>query len=132
MIYQFQPYYRPMIWRDAHGHPRELHTELAAEAIDYTVLDDYQTHYQAGINLPTSLVQCAYFQTTLYQVTDQVEIDWTNQQRFLIAIVTKGNGTLIVDDEPIPVCASQTYLIPATSQHISVKGDLTLVTVTCA
>jgi len=49
--------------RDAHGHPRELHTELAAEAIDYTVLPDYQTHYQSLPNLPTTLVQCPYFHT---------------------------------------------------------------------
>ena len=31
--------------RDANGNTRELHTELAKDAIDYTVLPDYRTHY---------------------------------------------------------------------------------------
>lgn len=116
--------------RDAHGNPRELHTELAAEAIDYKVLEDYQTHYPSSANQPIPLVECAYFQTTLYQITDQVEMDWSKEERCLIVVITQGNGTLIVDNEPVPVYASQTFLIPATTQHIRIQGDLTMVAVT--
>ena len=32
--------------KDADGNPRELHTSLAADAINYEVLDDYRTHYE--------------------------------------------------------------------------------------
>lgn len=32
----------------ADGKPRELHTELAKDAIDYTVLPDYRSHYVAA------------------------------------------------------------------------------------
>jgi len=38
--------------RDAQGNKRELHTEQAKDAIDYTVLPDYRTRYEAAQNLP--------------------------------------------------------------------------------
>jgi len=117
--------------RDAHGNLRELHTDLAADAIDYAVLPDYQTNYQTELNQPIPLVDCAYFQTTLYQVTDHVEIDWTQENRFLIFVITKGEGTLFVDEESIHIHASQTFLFPATTQHIIMRGNITIVAVTC-
>ena len=33
--------------KDANGNPRELHTELAKDAINYTVYDSYQTGYKS-------------------------------------------------------------------------------------
>mgnify|MGYP000215868896 CR=1 FL=1 len=44
--------------RDANGNTRELHTELAKEAIDYTVLPDYRTHYTPAQNCGVELVSC--------------------------------------------------------------------------
>ena len=51
--------------RDADGNTRELHTELAKEAIDYTVLPDYRTHYTPAQNSRVELVSCPYFTTSL-------------------------------------------------------------------
>lgn len=44
--------------KGADGKPRELHTELAKGAIDYTVLPDYRTHYKAEKNELTELISC--------------------------------------------------------------------------
>ena len=44
--------------KDANGNYRELHTELAAESINYDVQDDYQTHYTAKKNESVALVEC--------------------------------------------------------------------------
>lgn len=39
-----------MTVRDPDGKGRELHTELAKDAIDYTLYPDYRTHYKAHTN----------------------------------------------------------------------------------
>lgn len=51
------------------GKPRELHTELARDAIDYSVLPDYRTHYEKRDDELTQLVKCEYFTTSLLTLT---------------------------------------------------------------
>lgn len=116
--------------KDANGNRRELHTALAAESIDYTVLPDYQTHYERRTNAPMVLVQCPYFETTAYEVTDKVAIDWHDQDRFLALIITKGEGTLTIDGEAVEIKAGDTLLLPATTEKIHATGNLTFVTAT--
>ena len=55
--------------RDKNGKCRELHTELAAESIDYSVLDNYRTDYTPTKNEGVELVSCPYFTTALYDLT---------------------------------------------------------------
>src|SRR5574344_1427585 len=49
--------------KDKNGNYRELHTKEAAEAIDYTVLDDYRTEYTPVKNEATELGSCPLFTT---------------------------------------------------------------------
>ena len=51
--------------KDKDGNYRELHTKEAAEAIDYTVLDDYRTEYTPVKNEATQLVSCPLFTTAV-------------------------------------------------------------------
>ena len=51
------------------GKPRQLHTELAKDAIDYSVLPDYRTHYEKKDDTLTQLVKCPYFTTSLLTLT---------------------------------------------------------------
>lgn len=50
------------------GKGRELHTELAKDAIDYTLYPDYRTHYKAHTNATVELAACKYFTTNLLDV----------------------------------------------------------------
>ena len=59
--------------KDADGNTRELHTELAKGAIDYTVLPDYRTHYQKAQDREVELVSCPYFTTSLYDLTGSAD-----------------------------------------------------------
>ena len=52
--------------KDKNGNTRELHTELSKDAIDYTVSEDYRTHYTPKQNEPVELVSCPYFTTSVY------------------------------------------------------------------
>ena len=78
----------------ADGKPRELHTELAKEAIDYTVLPDYRTHYTPARDTRVELVSCPYFTTSLFDLTREQTLDLSTLDSFVVVMCLEGHGTL--------------------------------------
>lgn len=101
------------------GKPRELHTELAKDAIDYTVLPDYRSHYVSVKNHETELVVCPYFTTSLYDIDAPAEKDLSQLDSFLVVMCLAGSGVL-TDDEgnETPIRQGETLLVPATTRSI--------------
>lgn len=106
------------------GKPRQLHTELAKEAIDYTVLDDYQTHYTEKKNEETVLVSCKYFTTSLIWTDMNFVKDLSALDSFLIIICTEGKGE-IADNEGNreSIRRGETVLIPASTTSVEFIPD---------
>ncbi|WP_290099082.1 type I phosphomannose isomerase catalytic subunit [uncultured Alistipes sp.] len=108
--------------RDANGNLRELHTEQAKEAIDYSVETDYRTHYEAVKDRPVELVACPYFTTTLYDLTRPCEIDLAATDSFLVVMCIEGSGTLTDDQgSAMPLRQGETVLVPASAKSLSVS-----------
>ena len=98
------------------GKPRELHTELAKDAIDYTVLDDYRTHYPQVTDSENTLVSCKYFTTSLFDLSQSVTKDIASLDSFLIAICIDGHGTISDGHgNSIQIRKGETILLPADS-----------------
>ena len=116
ITYRIYDYDRP----GPDGKPRELHTELAKEAIDYTVPDDYRTHYERIRNKDTELVACPYFTTHLCDATFSVLCDYSALDSFVVLIFVAGAGEL-VDSEGNRVAVQQgeTVLIPASTRQVT-------------
>ncbi|MDR2920585.1 MAG: class I mannose-6-phosphate isomerase [Tannerella sp.] len=108
--------------KDANGNGRELHTELAKDAIDYTVSDDYRTHYQSKKDEPVELVQCKYFTTNLLDIDQPMNRDFSLIDSFVVYICMDGTAS-ICDDKgnELTVHQGQTVLIPAEVQHVSIN-----------
>ena len=97
--------------KDANGNTRELHTELAKDAIDYTVLPDYRTHYQKA--------SCPYFTTSLYDLTEALTIDYSALDSFVVVICVEGKGTICDDSgNEMPIHQGETVLLPATVKSL--------------
>ena len=111
--------------KDANGNYRELHTELAAESINYDVKDDYQTHYTAKKNESVPLVECPYFTTAVYDLDEPMVLDYSDLDSFVVLIGMAGKGT-ITDDEGNEQSFSEgeTILVPATTKTITVTGTI--------
>lgn len=111
--------------KDKNGNYRELHTKEAAESIDYTVYSNYKNDYVPAKNQGISLVNCPYFNTAVYDLDEQMTIDYTELDSFVIIIATKGDGT-IVDNEgnETSIHEGETIMIPATTKYIKVSGHL--------
>jgi len=76
--------------RDKDGNPRELHTDLALDAIDFTLYPEYKTNYQPQINESSELVKCKYFTTNSLEINAVVEKDYNELDSFVIYIYIKG------------------------------------------
>ena len=110
--------------RDKDGNLRQLHTREAAESIDYTVLDDYRTHYTPMQNESQLLVECPYFNTAVYDLTEPMDIDYSELDSFVVLIGLKGEGTITADGEEVNFCGGDTLLLPAYINNVRVSGTL--------
>ena len=107
------------------GRPRELHTELAAESINYDVLDDYQTHYTPAKNQRVQLVSCPYFTTSIYDNDQPIDIDYTELDSFVILIPLSGAGIVTeADGTHFVLRAGETVLLPATTTRLRIEGTV--------
>ena len=108
--------------RDANGNTRELHTELAKEAIDYTVESDYRTHYIARENQEVELVSCPYFTTSLYELTQEFTLDYSALDSFVVLICMSGQSTFMTDSGvEFVMHQGETVLLPATAQWLRIR-----------
>lgn len=117
--------------RDKDGKPRQLHTAEAAEAIDYTVRDDYRTHYEGKKNCAETLVTCPYFHTVRYDIDKSLDIDYTATDSFVALVCVAGKAILTTDDGGQHVLtAGHTLLLPASTRHVTVDGTVTFLETT--
>lgn len=115
--------------KDANGKTRELHTELAKDAIDYEVLNDYRTDYEPLKDEPVELVACPYFTTSVYDLTEEISCDYSELDSFVIFICMEGSCEISDnEDNTIFVEAGETVLIPACMQSVKIvpKGNAKL------
>ncbi|MDD5619764.1 MAG: mannose-6-phosphate isomerase [Proteiniphilum sp.] len=113
--------------RDAAGNPRELHTELAKEAIDFKLHSSYKTDYEQNKNHPVKLVSCPYFTTHLLEIDRQMERSYETLDSFVIYICMEGS-CLLQDNKGNRVTLRQgeTLLLPADTASVTIQpGEVT-------
>ncbi|RHJ81465.1 type I phosphomannose isomerase catalytic subunit [Parabacteroides sp. AM08-6] len=104
------------------GKGRELHTELAKDAIDYALYPDYRTHYKAHSNATVELASCKYFTTNLLDIDTIMVRDFSRLDSFVVYICMEGKAS-IRDNKgnEIYVHQGQTVLIPADTNVITIS-----------
>ncbi len=111
--------------RDKDGNFRQLHTQEAAECINYEVLPSYRTPYEAKKNEGVQLVSCPYFTTAVYDLDEPMTIDYSELDSFVILIGMKGEATVTDDQgQQTTLREGETLLVPATAKTIAVSGKL--------
>ena len=105
------------------GKPREVHTELAKDAIDYTVYPTYRTDYTPAKDEEVEVVSCQYFTTSIYDLTLPYAKDLSQIDSFLVVMCLTGSGAIEVDGEEVPVHQGETVLIPAAADDICFVPD---------
>lgn len=115
--YRIWDYNRPGL----DGKPRPLHTELAKDALDYKVYDEYKTPYTPLQDAEVPLVSCDYFTTSVLDLKAPLCKDLQALDSFLIVMCLEGGGTLRCGSESLDISADGCILVPACASGIEFK-----------
>ncbi|MEA2106158.1 MAG: type I phosphomannose isomerase catalytic subunit [Bacteroidota bacterium] len=113
--------YRIFDWnrKDEQGNYRELHTDLAVDAIDYNQYDNYRTDYTSEKNSTSEIIKCNYFQTNILDFNQQIEKNYNQLDSFVIYICMEGEFEIIYNEsEKTLVKKGETVLIPAVFEQL--------------
>ena len=126
ITYRIFDYNRPGL----DGKPRQLHTEQAKDAIDYTVYPDYRTEYSPEENEEVELVNCRYFTTSVYDLSLPFAKDLSSIDSFIVVMCLSGGGSMDVDGEEVSLRQGETVLIPASADDVCFipEGSMKLLT----
>lgn len=109
---------------DASGNKRELHTELAKDAIDFDDLDGGLINYPTKKNEKVELKSCEYFTTNLLEIEKDIELDYKSLDSFVIYICTEGSAEIADNNNnTISIKQGESILIPATTKNVKVKPN---------
>jgi mannose-6-phosphate isomerase len=105
---------------DDDGKLRELHTELAVEALDYTYPFDFKPAYKAKVNQSAQIVKCQYFTTNIIELSEKVEKDYYWLDSFVIYMAIDGDTEISFSTEskPVAIKKGETVLVPAVLKEI--------------
>lgn len=97
------------------GKPRELHTELAAQALDYHVVDNYRTEYVESSNKAVQIIDSPYFSVRVMQISKPFHRDLKKYDSFIITMCIEGDSKIRVRStgEEILLKQGNSTLIPA-------------------
>lgn len=118
--------YRIYDWdrKDTSGNKRELHTDLALEAINYKPTNA-KISYQEEANRSVNLVDCQYFTTNMIALHENYA--WKrSKDAFTVLMCTNGQFELVLNGEIIRYQMGDTLLIPACITGFILKGKATL------
>jgi mannose-6-phosphate isomerase len=107
--------------KDDKGNERELHTDLAVDAIDFSYKDEYKTKYEAIQNKSTELVSCDYFTTNILKFDSILEKDYSQLDSFVIYLNLDGQFEIEFEGETILINKGETVLIPASLETFKLK-----------
>jgi len=107
--------------RDDKGNLRELHTELALDAIDFTLFPEYKTNYESKINESVELASCPYFTTNVLDINSVIEKDYNKLDSFVIYICLDGELVLETESGSETILKGDTILLPASIESVLLK-----------
>ena len=120
ITYRIYDYYR----KDAQGNSRELHTELAKEAIDFKLYNTYQTEYNKDLNKPVELVTCPYFTTNLLELNEFTKRDYSQKDSFVIYMCLEGSLNLVDNKgNSLLIERCESLLIPAETNYVEISPN---------
>lgn len=111
--------------RDASGNPRELHTELAKDAIDYTVYDEYKNPPAPADVVDCEIVKCDHFTTDRILLNGELSLT-LDPSSFTVVMCLDGTVTLKYTDGETVLTAGHTALLPAAMTELSLSGTAKL------
>ncbi len=117
--------YRIYDWNrtDDKGNPRELHTALAVDAIDFARdAESCIMRYEEQTNRSVNLVDCPYFTTNIIALDGTYERELVELDSFVLYICTEGEAVVTMGEHSEKLDALDLVMIPAEADKVTVSG----------
>ena len=113
---------------DAKGVSRELHTDLALDAINFETTNT-KLNYEATKNRSVTLVECPFFKTNILQISEKYNWKKTKES-FTVLMCTEGSFIINMLHFQSEFKKGDTVLIPAIIDGFEIIGDASLLEIT--
>ncbi len=116
--------YRVYDWDrvDAKGNSRELHNDLALDAIDFNMPDNYKVKYSKKDNVSNKMVSCPYFTTNYLELTKTINKKNTHDS-FIIYMCINGEALIETENYSETIKKGETILLPAVLKKYSINTN---------
>ena len=106
--------YRVYDWDrvDDKGNERELHNDLAIDAFNFNMKDDFRVDYKTDKNTSNEMVACPYFTTSFLHVTAPI-LKLNTKDSFFIYMCVEGEAMIETEYASEFIKQGETILIPA-------------------
>lgn len=106
---------------DDSGKSRELHTELALDAIDFKRYNDYRIHPDVYADQVSQLVQGKYFTTNILQTGKPVLRDSSGLDTFVIYLCIEGSASIDYQSGVVNLRKGECLLVPASIDKVVIN-----------
>lgn len=103
--------------RDAQGNTRDLHTELAKDAIDFTYYDDYKSAAPDAQQAEVEIAKCDHFTVNRILLDGEMTLEF-DETSFTVFMCLEGE----VSVGGMKVKGGETVLLPAAMTSVVLKG----------
>lgn len=121
--------YRVYDWDrvDSDGNERELHNDLALDAIDFDMEDNFRVSYKKTENQSNEMVSCPYFTTNYLKINKSIQKE-NHYDSFIIYMCVEGDAKVMANGFSESIKKGETILLPAaiSSYEISSKNAILL------
>ena len=117
--------YRISDWnrKDIKGKKRELHLDLALDALDYSAKSNYKAEYLKKKNSPSNIVDCKYFTTNFLHLTKDYTVNHSDKDSFVIYMCVEGSAVFEYENQQEELKIGETILVPACIKNVSILTE---------
>lgn len=108
---------------DNQGNARELHTELALDAIDFTLHPHYKTPYDKAERKTQNLVRSPFFTTNILKPLSAVQKDYEDLDSFVILMCTSGSCHIEGGGQKINLKTGGVVLLPNAAKQVVIEPE---------
>ena len=115
--------YRIFDWnrKSSDKEKRELHTELALDAIDFTASGNSKIRKDPELNKSVNLVSCEFFNTNIIRLNSTINKEFYLNDSFVVYICIEGEFLIHWDESTEKVTKGETVLLPAMIKEIKLE-----------
>jgi mannose-6-phosphate isomerase len=100
---------------------RELHTDLALDAIDFNQTGKNKIRLDPVLNETVNLVNCEFFNTNIIRINKAIDKEYYFNDSFVVYICLDGEFSILWDGNAEKITKGETVLLPAMIKEVTLK-----------